>query len=277
MLWAKSSEMDNEPNRAPRRFAIRAHASDRIGRRFVLPRERSESRPNGLLRRLVRRFFFTVGLLFLASCIVVLGLRWIDPPTTAFILQDTSGRDPLLYQWVKWTDISDAAPLAVVSAEDQLFTAHYGFDVKSIRDSIEEHGDGAPLRGASTISQQVSKNLFLWSGKSFFRKGLEAYFTVLIEALWSKQRILEVYLNVAEFGPGIYGVRAASETYFGKPPASMIDAEAALMAAVLPNPKRLHIDRPSDYVLERQRWILSQMQRLRREQWLVSFEAGTDK
>lgn len=264
--------MENEPNREPGKVTIRAHASDRIGRRFVLKRSGRETRSNGFLRRLVRKFVISVGLLFVASCIVVLGLRWIDPPTTAFMLQDTSGREPLLHEWAVWADISDAAPLAVVSAEDQLFNVHYGFDVKSIKDSIEDHGDGAPLRGASTISQQVSKNLFLWAGKSFFRKGLEAYFTVLIEALWSKQRILEVYLNVAEFGPGIYGVHAASETYFAKPPALLTDTEAAYMAAVLPNPKRLHIDSPSEYVRERQRWIHTQMQRLRREQWLVSLE-----
>lgn len=264
--------MDNESNREPRKVAIRARQSDRIGHRVVLQHSRRETRPSGLFRRLVRKFVVSVGLLFVATCIVVLGLRWIDPPTTAFMLQDTSGRKPLLHQWAHWADISDAAPLAVVSAEDQLFADHYGFDVKSIKDSIDDHSDGAPLRGASTISQQVSKNLFLWSGRNFFRKGLEAYFTVLIEALWSKQRILEVYLNVAEFGPGVYGVQAASETYFGKPPASLTDIEAALMAAVLPSPKRLHIDNPSDYVLERRRWILSQMQRLRREQWLVSLQ-----
>ncbi|MGB5246198.1 MAG: transglycosylase domain-containing protein, partial [Woeseia sp.] len=128
------------------------------------------------------------------------------------------------------------------------------------------------LRGASTITQQVAKNLYLWRGRSFVRKGLEAYLALLIEATWSKQRILEVYLNIAEFGPGIYGAGAAAEILFGKSPMQLSDNEAALLAAVLPNPNRLHANRPSDYVLERRTWIVNQIQRLRREQWLTRVE-----
>ena len=201
---------------------------------------------------------------------MVLPLRWIDPPTTAFMLQDDSGRDTLLHEWSAWTDIGIIPPVAVVAAEDQKFADHSGFDLNSIRQSVEDYADGESLRGASTITQQVAKNLYLWSGRSFFRKGIEAYFTVLIEATLSKQRILEIHLNIAEFGPGVYGVRAASKRYFGKAPNELTDSEAALLAAVLPNPKQLHAETPSAYVLGRQSWIVSQMQRLRREQWIAS-------
>ena len=203
---------------------------------------------------------------------MVLPFRWIDPPTTAFMLQDDSYRKPVLYEWSAWENIGTASPIAVVAAEDQKFASHFGFDVKSIRDSVEDFNDGASLRGASTITQQVAKNLYLWPSKSFLRKGIEAYFTVFIEVTWPKKRILEIYLNIAEFGPGIYGVGAASETYFGKAPIQLSDAEAALLAAVLPNPKQLRVSQPTPYLLERRNWIIGQMQRLRREQWSISME-----
>lgn len=165
-----------------------------------------------------------------------------------------------------------APSIAVVAAEDQKFAEHFGFDLDSIRESVDEHNDGAPLRGASTITQQVAKNLYLWPSKSFLRKVIEAYLTVLIETTWPKKRILEIYLNVAEFGPGIYGIGAASDIYFGKSPIELSDADAALLAAVLPNPKRLRVARPTPYVLERQKWIFTQMRRLRRERWSMSLE-----
>jgi len=203
---------------------------------------------------------------------MVVPFHWIDPPTTAFMLQDRSNRKPVLYEWLSWKNMGVAPPIAVVAAEDQKFASHFGFDVKSIRESVEDFNDGASLRGASTITQQVAKNLYLWPSKSFFRKGIEAYLTVLIEATWSKKRILEIYLNIAEFGPGIYGMGAASEMYFGKSPIELSDDEAALLAAVLPNPKRMHVDHPTPYIRERQNWIIAQMQRLRREQWLMSLE-----
>jgi monofunctional biosynthetic peptidoglycan transglycosylase len=129
-------------------------------------------------------------------------------------------------------------------------------------DAYAGYRSGAKLRGASTITQQTAKNVFLWSGRSWVRKGLEAWFTLLLELLWPKQRILEAYLNVAEFGPGVFGVEAAAQTYFGKPAARLGPREAALLAAVLPNPLRLRVDRPSAYVLARQDWILDQMRRL---------------
>jgi monofunctional biosynthetic peptidoglycan transglycosylase len=203
---------------------------------------------------------------------MVLPFRWIDPPTTAFMLQDDSDRKPVLYEWSVWKNLGTASPIAVVAAEDQKFASHFGFDLKSIRESVEDFNDGASLRGASTITQQVAKNLYLWPSKSFLRKGIEAYFAVLIEVTWPKKRILEIYLNIAEFGPGIYGVGAASEIYFGKAPIELSDAEAALLAAVLPNPKQLRVSQPTPYLLERRNWIMGQMQRLRREQWSVSME-----
>ena len=203
------------------------------------------------------------------SLSIVLPFRWINPSTTAFMLQDNSGRVPVAYEWLDWQDLQGAAPIAVVASEDQKFAHHFGFDLKSIRESIDEFADGEPLRGASTISQQVAKNMYLWPGKSFLRKGVEAYLTGLIEITWSKQRILEVYLNIAEFGPGIYGVGAASGHFFQKQPLQISNAEAALLAAVLPNPSRLSVDEPSEYVRKRQYWIMQQMQRLDRERWIT--------
>jgi monofunctional glycosyltransferase len=223
-------------------------------------------------RRWLRRAAIATLLVLAASVCLTLPLRWFDPATTAFMLADDSGRDPLLHEWVTWDELGTAAPLAVVAAEDQKFGEHFGLDVESIRSSIEKAGDGGRLRGASTISQQVAKNLYLWSGRTFVRKGLEAYFTVLLEAFLPKRRILEIYLNIAEFGPGIYGAGAASRHYFGKSPSQMSDREAALLAAVLPNPARLHVDRPSAYVRERQVWIGGQMQRLRREGWITTLD-----
>jgi len=237
-----------------------------IRRRKVRPKKQRR----GVIRRLSR--FLIICLLsgLILSWLVVLPLRWVDPPTTAFMLQDDSGRETLLHEWSAWPDIGTVPPVAVVAAEDQKFADHSGFDLDSIRQSVEDYADGESLRGASTITQQVAKNLYLWSGRSFFRKGIEAYFTVLIEATLSKQRILEIYLNIAEFGPGVYGVRAASKAYFGKAPNELNDSEAALLAAVLPNPKQLHVENPSAYVRGRQSWIVNQMRRLRRERWIAS-------
>lgn len=221
-----------------------------------------------LLYRAARIGAIVIGIFIVSSVLLVLPLRWIDPPTSAFMLADKSGIRPLEHDWTDAVAIADSAVLAVVAAEDQRFAVHFGFDVDSIRDSIADSKRGEPLRGASTITQQVAKNLYLWSGRSLARKGLEAWFTILIELFWPKQRIVEIYLNLAEFGPGVYGVGAASRAYFGKPASALTDAEAALLAAVLPSPKRMSVVAPSDYLRERQRWILGQIERLRREQWL---------
>ncbi len=203
--------------------------------------------------------------LFVGSVMSVLLLAILPPVTTVFMeIDDWTNEDKyeIQYKWVSWEKISPYVPLAVIGAEDQKFLDHYGFDLESIEEAWDERQHGKRFRGASTISQQVAKNLFLWPGKSFFRKGLEAYFTLLIELFWSKKRILEMYVNVAQFGKGIYGVHAAGQNYFKKDASKITYYEAALMGAVLPNPIRFKINRPSKYVNERTEWILLQMDQL---------------
>jgi monofunctional biosynthetic peptidoglycan transglycosylase len=185
------------------------------------------------------------------------------------MLQDDSGRKPLLHHWVDWERIGTAMPLAVVAAEDQRFADHHGIDVVSIRASIDASRSGAPLRGASTITQQLVKNLYLSPSRSLWRKGLEAWLALVAEACLGKQRILELYLNVVQFGPGIYGVDAASRHFFGRRSDALSDPQAALLAAVLPNPVRLRAERPSPYLRKRQAWILGHLRRLRREGWIT--------
>jgi monofunctional biosynthetic peptidoglycan transglycosylase len=165
----------------------------------------------------------------------------------------------LSYHWVPLGRISPALRAAVVVSEDQRFYQHRGFDWKSMGDAIGEWRDGARLRGASTITQQLAKNLFLWPGRSLFRKGLEAWLTFWIEVLWPKARILEVYLNVVELGDGVFGAEAASHRYFGIPAAHLGRPQAALLAAILPSPRRSSIAHPSGTLRERQRWILRQI------------------
>lgn len=227
-------------------------------------------------RNLRRKWLIGIGTVIAAGIIIsvslVLPLRWLDPATTAFMLQDESGIEPLRFEWRELENISEYAMLAVVAAEDQRFADHHGIDFEAIRDSIDAAQRGQGLRGASTLTQQVAKNLYLWPGRNFLRKGLEAWFALLIEVCWPKRRILEVYLNIAEFGPGTYGVAAASRHYFGKSAAYLYVEEAALLAAVLPNPRRFDVRHPSDYLRERQRWIIGQIWRLQREQWLRRLE-----
>lgn len=203
-----------------------------------------------------------------ASVVAVAVLRFVPPFCSALMVERHvmallhAERYSATYEWVRWKHISPAAPLAAIAGEDQHFADHHGFDLDSIQDALEDREHGRRVRGASTISQQVAKNLFLWPGRSWVRKGLEAYFTVLLEALWPKRRILEVYLNVAELGDGIFGVEAASQRYFHKPASRLSAEEAALLAAVLPNPHRFHAARPSAYVAERRAWIRRQMDQL---------------
>lgn len=165
--------------------------------------------------------------------------------------------------------------LAVIAAEDQKFPQHWGFDWQQIKSAVKENKRRTHVRGASTITQQVAKNLFLWPGRSYVRKGLEAYFTVVLELLWSKQRILEVYLNIAEFSPGVFGVAAASARYFAKSAAGLNAHDAALLAAVLPNPRRLMLSRPSSYLHSRARWIRNQMDQLGGVNYLNTLNAAT--
>jgi monofunctional biosynthetic peptidoglycan transglycosylase len=192
------------------------------------------------------------------------------PPTTTFMLQSRFADpatglacDEVAYRWVDGDDVARDLRLAVVLAEDQRFLLHTGFDVGSIRRAVVEHTRGRRTRGASTLTQQLAKNLFLWPGRSLLRKGLEVWFTIWIEWLWPKQRILEMYVNVAQFGPCVFGAEAASERFFDITAAELSPEQAALLAAVLPNPKQLRAHNPGPYAQERTAEILGLMQELR--------------
>ena len=202
-----------------------------------------------------------LGLIVLVG--LTLPLRWIDPATSAYMALDAWRNDRAVSQtWVPYERISDHLKLAVIAAEDQKFPRHHGFDLEQIKEAVDSHLDGGRLRGASTISQQLARNLYLWSGGGWLRKGLEATITVPLELLVPKHRILELYLNIAEFDTGVYGAEAAARHYFGKSAAELGRAEAAMLAAVLPAPKRFDANRPDQFLRERQRWILEQMDNL---------------
>lgn len=197
-----------------------------------------------------------------ASVAIIGALRVVDPPFSMVMLLEPGPLAAVDRRWADRGRISEAAALAVIAAEDQRFLTHDGIDFDALAVALREYRDGGPLRGASTITQQVAKNLFLWNGRSFARKGLEAWFALLIDLIWTKQRTLEVYLNVAELGPGVFGVEAASVAYFGHAAATLSAAEAATLAAVLPNPKQLSAARPGDYVQARRDEIVRQMRLL---------------
>jgi monofunctional biosynthetic peptidoglycan transglycosylase len=206
-------------------------------------------------------------ILFLFSLMQVLLLKWINPMTSSVILQRQiaslfTENKKIKYEWYNYDEISKEIALAVIAAEDQNFPKHFGFDFEQIDKALRERKEKGRLRGASTITQQAAKNLFLWEGRNFIRKGLEVYFTILIEMLWSKQRILEIYLNIAEMGDGIFGIGAASKIYFGKTPGKLSKDESVRIAVVLPNPVKYSVKSPSNYIRERQVWILDQMESL---------------
>jgi monofunctional biosynthetic peptidoglycan transglycosylase len=210
-----------------------------------------------------------VGFAVLATSLPVLFLGHFPPVATAFTLRsrfaDPATGQPCRYverRWVDWEDISRHVAVAVVVAEDQRFLAHPGFDLHAIGEAVREGLDEGRVRGASTLSQQLAKNLFLWPGRSVVRKGLEAWFTAWIELLWPKRRILEMYLNVAQFGPCVFGVEAASRRYFDRPAAQLTREQAARLAAVLPNPARLRVREPGPWVTGRTDEILAWMDRL---------------
>lgn len=218
-------------------------------------------------------------LLVVASVLQVGVLRFVDPPTSAFMVaRQVSAWSHgergfrLAYEWRDRDRISSNLPLAVIASEDQRFADHHGFDLEAIRKARERHEEGGRLRGASTISQQTAKNLFLWSGRSWIRKGLEAWYTALIELMWPKSRIIEVYVNIAEFGDGVYGAQAAARTYFGKDASQLAPSEAARLAAVLPNPKRYSAERPGPYVQRRTGQIQRQMRQIGGQSYLDRFE-----
>ncbi|MGO1709126.1 MAG: monofunctional biosynthetic peptidoglycan transglycosylase [Oleiphilaceae bacterium] len=201
---------------------------------------------------------------------LLLLFRYVNPPTSAFILSYSLANPDkeLRQQWVRLSDISPWMPLAVVASEDQRFPNHWGVDFSAIRKALAEYQSGEGLRGASTITQQTAKNLFLWNGRNFVRKTLEAGLALALDGLWPKSRILEVYLNIAEFGHGIYGVEAASRFYFGISAHQLSAGQAAQLAAVLPNPKVLSVTSPSPYVRDRVFWIRGQMEQLAGLQYL---------
>lgn len=205
---------------------------------------------------------------FVSTVLLVFVMRWIHPVTSSIMIQRQiksifSGDFELVnYHWISYDNVSRFMPIAIVAAEDQNFPKHFGFDFKQIEKALKQNKRGKRIRGASTITQQVAKNLFLWEGKSFVRKGIEAYFTLIIELLWSKQRILEVHMNIAEMGNNIFGVGTASLAYFKKSPGKLTISQAALLAAVLPNPNKYSVTKPSGYVRGRQNWIIRQINSL---------------
>lgn len=236
----------------------------------------------GCFGRILRTGFLTgasaVGVLLL----FVVVLRFVPPPGSSFIAQarlaqvrDGGSPATVTQQWVPWEQISPAMRLAVVAAEDQHFPRHRGFDREAIRKALDERRSGRRMRGASTITQQTVKNLYLWPQRTWLRKGAEAALTAVHETLWPKRRILEVYLNIAQFGPTTFGVEAAAREFFGKPAAHLTAHEASLLAAVLPNPHRLHADRPSAYVAGRAAWIRRQMRQLG-DAYLDGLEPATE-
>jgi monofunctional biosynthetic peptidoglycan transglycosylase len=205
----------------------------------------------------VRKIFL---ILFLSQLVYIIALKWIDPPFTLTQLGSLFSGDGLKRDYVSFSEMSSEAGLAVMAAEDQLLPDHHGFDFKNIERALA-HNEKKPkkIRGASTISQQVAKNVFLWQGRSWLRKGLEVYFTFMIELIWGKQRILEMYLNVIEMGKGIYGIEAAAQEYFNKPASKLNRTQAAMIAASLPNPKKYTVKPVSRYVSIRSKWVIRQM------------------
>lgn len=216
-------------------------------------------------RRLLFRLLRWLLVLALLPALVILVLRWAPPPTSSVIIQARIAADQpgyVRHHWVPLAEIAPALQLAVIGAEDQRFAEHWGFDLDAIEEALQTRAEGGRLRGASTLSQQVAKNLFLWHGRTWLRKGLEAYLTGWIELLWPKHRILEVYLNIAQFSDRDYGAGAASRGLFHVPPSRLSEHQAALMAATLPDPSDREADRPSDYLLSRAQWIERQMRQL---------------
>jgi monofunctional glycosyltransferase len=212
-----------------------------------------------VLKQLRKIFLFLLA----AHLIYIILLKWIDPPITVTQAVSWISGNGLKRDYVHLKNISPYAVLAVIAAEDQLFPDHNGFDVKSIKKAMDTNvKKNKRLRGASTISQQVAKNVFLWQDRTWLRKGLEVYFTFMIESIWGKKRILEVYLNVSEMGKGVFGVEAAAQQYFKKASKKLTRTESAKIAACLPNPKKYTVNPPSSYITKRYPWVVRQMDNL---------------
>ena len=219
---------------------------------------------NTFFRRLLQKIKKAFIILFIAQLLYIIILKWINPPITITQFVSFVEGNGLKRDYVAMDEISPNARLAIIASEDQLFPDHNGFDVKSIEKVLTEGSKKAGrIRGASTISQQVAKNVFLWQGRSWLRKGVEAYFTFMIEKIWGKKRILEVYLNVAEMGKGIFGIESAAKQYFKKSASKLTRTESAMIAACLPNPKKYIVKPPSRYINQRYPWILRQMNNLK--------------
>ncbi|WP_343667326.1 monofunctional biosynthetic peptidoglycan transglycosylase [Chitinophaga sp.] len=220
----------------------------------------------GIVPRVWRRLKRIFLILFIAHLVYLIALRWVNPPITVTMISSwigTWGSDTKFHKtWVNYSEISEFTKLAVLASEDQLFPDHNGFDFKSIEKAMKHNQKSKKIRGASTISQQVAKNVFLWQGRSWFRKGLEVYFTFMIEKLWGKERILEVYLNVAQTGDAVFGVEAAAQQYYHKTAASLNREQSAMIAACLPNPVKYTVVPPARPTLYRQKKILVQMRLL---------------
>jgi monofunctional biosynthetic peptidoglycan transglycosylase len=219
-------------------------------------------------RRILKGLAWVAGGFVGLTALLVLLLRFVPVPISSLMVErrvaSWSSSKPYTphHHWVSLDEISPNMGVAVIAAEDQNFPEHFGFDWQAIEKAYTHNEHSRRKRGASTVSQQTAKNLFLWESRSWVRKGFEVWFTLLLETEWSKRRILEVYLNIVEFGDGVYGVEAASRTYFGKPARQLSPSEAALLAAVLPSPHKYRVNAPSEYVRGRQAWILNQMRQL---------------
>lgn len=222
----------------------------------------------GVIRKLFRILRFCVFFFFISTVLVTILYRFMRPPVTPLMVirlgeQAVNGQDLRLYKdWERLNQISPNMVQAVVASEDNNFEKHFGIDFEAIKKAQKLNKKGKTLRGASTISQQTAKNVFLWPARSWVRKGFEVYFTGLIEIFWGKKRIMEVYLNVIEMGHGIYGVEAASQYYFHKPASQLNRSEAALLAAVLPNPRIYDAGNPSNYIQRKQGRIMRAMNRI---------------
>lgn len=220
----------------------------------------------GWVRRIwiiVKRTFI---ILFLSQLFYILLLKWVDPPFTLTQLGSWITGDGLRRDYVDMNEISSHAKLAMIASEDQLFPDHSGFDWKSIQKAMD-YNERKPnrIKGASTISQQVAKNVFLWQGRSWFRKALETYFTFMIELVWGKKRILEIYLNVSEMGPGIFGIEKAAQVYFKKPASKLTRQQASMIAACMPNPRKFTVKPMSRRVAVRHPWVMRQMNALQKD------------
>lgn len=217
-----------------------------------------------MIKKLFRFIFKVIGWFLLLSFLVVLIYKWLPVPYTPLMVirYFEHSEENLRHNWVPMEEISPNLQVAVIGSEDQNFLNHNGFDYKAIQKAIESNNKGKRTRGASTISQQTAKNVFLWPQRNWFRKGMEVYFTFLIELTWSKKRILEVYLNSIEMGKGIYGAEAAAQAWFGKSASKLSGNEAAAIAAILPNPREYRANPASNYIQQRKSWIVRQMYNL---------------